>query len=55
MVYMGIPTSFPGRYMEGDRLAASGSGPAVELFKAYIDIKAVCMCLSLRNTEHWSR
>lgn len=30
-----------------------GSGPFIELFKTYKNIKALCMCLSFRNPEHW--
>jgi hypothetical protein len=30
------------------------SSPAIEQIKAYQNIKAVCMCLSFGNPEHWS-
>jgi hypothetical protein len=30
-----------------------GNGPTFELFKAYQNINAVCVCLSFRNLEHW--
>ena len=28
-----------------------GSGPTIELFKAYQNVKAVCICLSFGNLE----
>jgi hypothetical protein len=30
-----------------------GTAPAIELIKAYQNIKVVCVFLSFRNPEHW--